>query len=64
MEKLLTIYQITFIRVLGKQNNNPQDFNNVMAYVSDPWSDPFQGCLENLELTPGNGNLEFKICYI
>ena len=50
--------------VHSKQNNNPQDFNNVMAYVSDPWRNPFDGCLENLELTPGNGNLEFKILHI
>ena len=47
--------------VHSKQNNNPQDFNNVMAYVSDPWRNPFDGCLENLELTPGNGKLEIKI---
>ena len=41
--------------VYSQQNNQPQNFNNVMAYVSDPWSDPFDGCLENLELTPGSG---------
>ena len=45
----------------SKQNNQPQNFNNVMAYVSDPWTPTFDGCLENLELTPGNGNLELKI---
>ena len=43
--------------VYSQQNNQPQNFNNVMAYVSDPWSDPFDGCLENLELTPGSGKL-------
>ena len=47
--------------VYSQQNNQPQNFNNVMAYVSDPWSDPFDGCLENLELTPGSGNLKLRI---
>ena len=41
--------------VHSKQNNKPQSFNNVMAYVSDPWTPTFDGCLENLKLTPGNG---------
>ena len=43
--------------VHSQQNNKPQNFNNVMAYVSDPWTPTFDGCLENLKLTPGNGNL-------
>ena len=42
--------------VHSKQNNKPQSFNNVMAYVSDPWTPTFDGCLENFKLTPGNGN--------
>ena len=48
--------------VLSQQNNQPQNFNNVMAYVSDPWNPTFDGCMENLKFTPGNGNyIEFKI---
>ena len=43
--------------VHSQQNNKPQNFNNVMAYVSDPWTPTFDGCLENLKLTPGNGKL-------
>ena len=41
---------------LSQQNNQPQNFNNVMAYVSDPWNPTFDGCMENLKFTPGNGN--------
>ena len=49
--------------VHSEQNNKPEDFNNVMAYVSDPWDPTFDGCLENLKLTPGNGNLVLKIFF-
>ena len=39
------------------QNTQPEDYNNVKAYLSDPWKQTFNGCLENLELVPGNGKL-------
>ena len=38
----------------SQQNNNYNNYNNVIAYVSDPWKDPFDGCLDNLTLTPGS----------
>ena len=33
------------------QNENPQDFDNVKAYFSDPWHAEFHGCLSNLQIS-------------
>ena len=33
------------------QNENPQDFDNVKAYFSDPWHAEFHGCLSNLQVS-------------
>ena len=40
--------------VYSQQNNYYNNYNNVIAYVSDPWKDPFDGCLDNLKFTPGS----------
>ena len=45
------------------QNSQPQDYNNVKAYLSDPWHGEFHGCIENFQVskdlksTPGNSKL-------
>ena len=36
------------------QNSQPQDYNNVKAYLSDPWHAEFHGCLENFKASTGN----------
>ena len=36
------------------KNLKSQDYENVEAYVSDPWHLPFAGCLENFQVSKGN----------
>ena len=36
------------------QNSHPQDYNNVISYLSDPWHVEFLGCLENFQVSKGN----------
>ena len=36
------------------QNSQPQDYNNVKAYLSDPWHAEFHGCVENFQVSKGN----------
>ena len=36
------------------QNSQPQDYNNVEAYLSDPWHVEFLGCIENFQVSKGN----------
>ena len=31
----------------------PQEYENVKAYLSNPWNDKFYGCVENFQLTEG-----------
>ena len=35
------------------QNSQPQDYNNVKAYLSDPWHAEFLGCIENFQVSNG-----------
>ena len=36
------------------QNSQPQDYDNVKSYLSDPWHAEFHGCLENFQASIGN----------
>ena len=36
------------------QNSQPQNYNNVKAYLSDPWHAEFLGCIENFQVSKGN----------
>ena len=36
------------------QNSQAQDYNNVTAYLSNPWVAEFRGCLENFQVSKGN----------
>ena len=63
LENGIVMYKIIVDGVVIRsiQNTQPEDYYNVKAYLSDPWKQTFNGCLENLELVPGNGKfLNYK----
>ena len=57
LENGIVMYKIIVdgVVIRSKQNTQPEDYYDVKAYLSDPWKQTFNGCLENLELVPGNG---------
>ena len=38
------------------ENQQPKDFDNVKVYVSDPWTYPFNGWIENFEVSNNPSN--------
>ena len=35
------------------QNSQPQDYDNVKVYFSNPWHSEFHGCVENFQVSKG-----------